>query len=160
MSGGSSDRATTPQLPARASPSTVKCETIDRPSPAPTSFLIASVLPSSITARGGTVHRVIEDWFHRAGVAPRAVMELGNTEAIKKLVGAGLGLSIVSHFTVDGEARAGSGGVVALSLDPPLIHQRGIILRRDKPRTPALDALLAALHEVRFSRRRRSAPAR
>ena len=85
-------------------------------------------------------------------------MELGNTEAIKKLVGAGLGLSIVSRFTVDGRARGGD--AVALSLDPPLIHQRGIILRRDKPRTPALDALLAALHEVRFSRRRRSAPAR
>ena len=116
--------------------------------------------PLILFERGGTVHRVIEDWFHRAGVAPRAVMELGNTEAIKKLVGAGLGLSIVSHFTVDGEARAGSGGVVALSLDPPLIHQRGIILRRDKPRTPALDALLAALREVKFSRRRRSARGR
>src|SRR2546427_7697626 len=115
--------------------------------------------PLILFERGGTVHRVIEDWFHRAGVAPRAVMELGNTEAIKKLVGARLGLSIVSHFTVDGEARAGSGGVVALSLDPPLIHQRGIILRRDKPRTPALDALLAALREVRFARRRRSARA-
>src|SRR6059036_20652 len=113
--------------------------------------------PLILFERGGTVHRVIEDWFHRAGVAPRAVMELGNTEAIKKLVGAGLGLSIVSHFTVVGRARGGD--VVALSLDPPLIHQRGIILRRDKTRTPALDALLAALREVRFARRRRSARA-
>jgi len=111
--------------------------------------------PLILFERGGTVHRVIEDWFHRAGVTPRGVMELGNTEAIKKLVGAGLGLSIVSHFTVDGGARGG--GVIALPLDPPLIHQRGIILRRDKPRTPVLDALLAVLREVRFSRRRRSA---
>src|SRR3989442_413904 len=93
--------------------------------------------PLILFERGGTVHRVIEDWFHRAGVAPRAVMELGNTEAIKKLVGAGLGLSIVSHFTVDGEARAGSGGVVALSPHPPPLHQPGIILPPAKPRTPA-----------------------
>src|SRR5207244_12043199 len=75
--------------------------------------------PLILFERGGTVHRVIEDWFHRAGVAPRAVMELGNTEAIKKLVGAGLGLSIVSHFTVDGKARAGSGGVAAPARRPP-----------------------------------------
>src|SRR5207247_703985 len=34
--------------------------------------------PLILFERGGTVHRVIEDWFHRAGVAPRAVMELGN----------------------------------------------------------------------------------
>src|SRR5262249_322750 len=111
--------------------------------------------PLILFERGGTVHRVIEDWFHRAGVAPRAAMELGNTEAIKKLVGAGLGLSIVSHFTV--ESRAPGGDVVALPLDPPLIHQRGLILRRDKPHTPALDALLASLREVRFSRRGQSA---
>src|SRR2546422_809372 len=72
--------------------------------------------PLILFERGGTVHRVIEEWFHRAGVTPRGVMELGNTEAIKKLVGAGLGLSIVSHFTVDGGGRVG--GVVAMSLDP------------------------------------------
>src|SRR5207247_1546079 len=30
--------------------------------------------PLILFERGGTVHRVIEDWFHRAGVAPRAVM--------------------------------------------------------------------------------------
>src|SRR5256886_988635 len=128
------------------------------PRPRPTAAELAEH-PLIPFERRGTVPRVLDDWFPRARVAPPGVMELGNTEAIKKLVGAGLGLSIVSHFTVDGEARAGSGGVGALSLDPPLIHQRGIILRRDKPRTPALDALLAALREVRFAPRRRSARA-
>jgi hypothetical protein len=34
---------------------------------------------------------------------------------------------------------------VALRLVPRLVHQRGIILRKDKPRTPALNAVLAAL---------------
>jgi DNA-binding transcriptional LysR family regulator len=58
-------------------------------------------------------------------------MELGNTEAIKKLVGAGLGLSLGSCFAVRLVAR--------------LVHQRGIVLRKDKARTPALTAFLDAL---------------
>ena len=70
-------------------------------------------------------------------------MELGNTEAIKKLVGAGLGLSLGSWFAVRADARAGR--LVALRLVPRLVHQRGIVLRKDKPRTPALTAFLDAL---------------
>jgi DNA-binding transcriptional LysR family regulator len=94
--------------------------------------------------QGSTQRRVVEDWFHRGGVSPGQAMELGNTEAIKKLVGAGLGLSLGSWFAVRGEARAGR--LVALRLVPRLFHQRGVVLRRDKPRTPALTAFLDALH--------------
>ena len=42
--------------------------------------------PLILFEAGATLRRVIDGWFHRAGVAPRAPMELGNTEAIKKLV--------------------------------------------------------------------------
>src|SRR3989442_1203389 len=55
--------------------------------------------------------------------------------------------------------RRAGGGVPPLSPPPPLTHQRGITPPRDRPRTPALAALLAALREVRFARRRRSARA-
>src|SRR5438445_201779 len=70
----------------------------------------------------------------------------------------------VELIVVTGNAPEIAHAIVANHLDigitslPP-IHQRGIILRRDKPRTPALDALLAALREVRFAWRRRSARA-
>jgi DNA-binding transcriptional LysR family regulator len=93
--------------------------------------------------QGSTQRRVVEAWFHRAGVSPAHAMELGNTEAIKQLVGAGLGLSIGSWFAVRAEARAGR--LVSLHLVPRLIHQRGIILRKDRPPTPALSAFLDAL---------------
>jgi len=93
--------------------------------------------------QGSTQRRVVEDWFHRAGVSPSHAMELGNTEAIKKLVGAGLGLSLGSWFAVRADARAGR--LVALRLVPRLVHQRGIIFRKDKPSTPALTAFLDAL---------------
>src|SRR5689334_19484917 len=64
--------------------------------------------PLILFEAGATLRRVIDGWFHRAGVAPRSPMELGNTEAIKKLVEAGLGLSVTSWFSVKSEVRAGA----------------------------------------------------
>jgi DNA-binding transcriptional LysR family regulator len=105
--------------------------------------------PMILFEAGATLRRVIDGWFHRAGVAPRAPMELGNTEAIKKLVEAGLGLSVTSWFSVKSEVRAGT--LAAIRLTPPLERQLGLVRRRDKPRTPALDAFVAALEDLRRS---------
>jgi DNA-binding transcriptional LysR family regulator len=105
--------------------------------------------PLILFERGATLRRVIDGWFHRAGVAPRSPMELGNTEAIKKLVEAGLGLSVTSWFSVKSEVRAGT--LTAIRLVPPLERQMGLVRRRDKPNTPALTAFLAALDELRRS---------
>ena len=105
--------------------------------------------PLILFEAGATLRRVIDGWFHRAGVAPRSPMELGNTEAIKKLVEAGLGLSVTSRFSVKSEVRAGT--LTAIRLTPPLERQIGLVRRRDKPRTPALDAFVAALDDLRRS---------
>jgi DNA-binding transcriptional LysR family regulator len=70
-------------------------------------------------------------------------MELGNTEAIKKLVEAGLGLSVTSSFSVKAEARARL--LAVIRLQPALVRKIGVVRRRDKPGTPALDAFLAGL---------------
>lgn len=96
---------------------------------------------------GGTIRRVIDEWFRRGRAVPRVAMELGNAEATKKLVGAGLGLSLISEVAVKDEARAGALNVVALA--PPLHRKLGIVRRRDKPPRPALQALLAALERRR-----------
>ncbi len=99
--------------------------------------------PLILFEQGSTQRRVVEEWFRRAEVSPGQAMELGNTEAIKKLVGAGLGLSLGSWFAVRNDAQARR--LVALHLVPRLVHQRGIVLRKDKPRAPALTAVLDAL---------------
>ena len=106
--------------------------------------LAASDVPEPVRA---TLRRVIDGWFHRAGVTPRTPMELGNTEAIKKLVEAGLGWSVTSWFSVESEVRNRT--VTALRLTPALERQIGLVRRRDKPRTPALDAFLDALDDLR-----------
>jgi DNA-binding transcriptional LysR family regulator len=99
--------------------------------------------PLILYERGGTIRRVIDEWLRRGGVVPRVAMELGSSEAIKKLVEAGLGLSITPAITVRDEVRRGSLRALRLS---PLLHRRlGIVRRRDKPANPALDAVLGAL---------------
>jgi DNA-binding transcriptional LysR family regulator len=108
--------------------------------------------PLILFEAGGTVRRVIDSWFHRAGAAPARPMELGNTEAIKKLVEAGLGLSVTSWFSVKADVRARL--LSAMRLEPSLVRKIGVVRRRDKPRTPALDAFLAGLDQLRASLKR------
>jgi DNA-binding transcriptional LysR family regulator len=62
--------------------------------------------PLILYERGGTIRQVIDEWFRKAGVTPHVAMELGNAEAIKKLVGAGLGLSLASTMAVAAEVKA------------------------------------------------------
>jgi DNA-binding transcriptional LysR family regulator len=102
---------------------------------------------------GGTVRRLIDDWFRRGGATATLRMELGNTEAIKKLVEAGLGLSVASWFSVRDDVAEGK--LVARPLHPPLVRRLGVVRRRDKPASPALDAFLAALQGRRGATSRR-----
>ena len=99
--------------------------------------------PLILYERGGTIRRITDEWFRRGRALPRVAMELGNTEATKKLVGAGLGVSLVSEIAV--QAEVGAGALNLLRLSPPLHRTLGIVRRRDKPVRPALQALLAAL---------------
>jgi len=105
--------------------------------------------PLILFEQGATLRRVIDDWFQRGGAAPALPMELGNTEAIKKLVESGLGLSVTSWFAAKAEVRARR--LSAVKLTPPLFRQIGIVLRRDKPKTPVLDAFLGTLDDLRRS---------
>jgi DNA-binding transcriptional LysR family regulator len=114
--------------------------------------------PLILFERGATLRRVIDQWFHRAGVTPERVMEMGNTEAIKKLVHAGLGCSVTSWFSARAEARTGE--LRAIRLDPPVNRQIGAVYRRDKTRTPSLEAFLGAVEELRAQLDRESSARR
>ena len=102
-------------------------------------------LTAAVLARHPLIvyERVIDGWFRRGGVRPRIVMELGNEEAIKKLVGAGLGVSVSPAMAVRDEVR--SGALSMRPLSPALGRRLGLVRRRDKPETPALRAFLAAV---------------
>ncbi len=99
--------------------------------------------PLILYERGGLIRTVIDGWFRAARTRPRIAMELGNAEAIKEMVAAGLGVSITSAITVAAEVRRRS--LLSIPLTPPLQRDLGIIRRRGKSTTPALPAVLSAL---------------
>lgn len=99
--------------------------------------------PLVLFDRRNNIRQTVETWFKSSGVAPRAVMELGNVEAIKKLVSAGVGLSIVPAIAVQGDAKRAE--LSLIPLEPPLARRLAVIRRRDKTVSPALDVVLAAL---------------
>jgi DNA-binding transcriptional LysR family regulator len=92
----------------------------------------------------GNSRRVIDQWFRQVGELARPGMELGNIEAIKKMVGAGLGVSIIPSMAM-GE---GHEGLAARSLSPRLYRRIGMVLRRDKVPDAALRAVIKALDGI------------
>ncbi|HEY7542459.1 MAG TPA: LysR family transcriptional regulator [Methylomirabilota bacterium] len=102
--------------------------------------------PVILYERGGTIRRVVDDWFRRGRAVPHVAMELGNAEATKKLVGAGLGLSIVSEIAVKAEARAGA--LRLIPLRPTLVRRIAVVRRRDRAPRPALLAFMTELERA------------
>lgn len=97
-------------------------------------------LPVLLYEPGGNTRRIIDDWFHGAGVGPRPIMELGNVEALKQLIAAGLGCGLLPRLAVADEER-----LVVHSLAPVLRRRIGLVMRRDKLPDRALKEVVAAL---------------
>jgi DNA-binding transcriptional LysR family regulator len=114
-----------PRLPAKATPAAL----VD--------------LPVVLYEPGANTRRVVDDWFMAAGLSLKPVMQLGSVEAIKQLVGAGLGLGLLPRMAVAQPASRGSLSVRSLS--PRLERWLGLVMRRDKPQSRALQEVLAAL---------------
>jgi DNA-binding transcriptional LysR family regulator len=115
----------------------------------------ADALPARITATflagqplvlyeaGGHARRVIDDWFMRAGLAPKPIMELGSVEAIKKLVGAGMGCTVLPQLALADGARRDR--MLARALTPRLRRTLALVLRRDKQLDRGLRAFVKTL---------------
>ena len=89
---------------------------------------------------------LVDRWFKDAGLAAcRPIMELGSVEAIKEMVAAGLGWSVLPAMAVTGAGE--HRGLVHLSLQPRLHRTLALILRKDKPVNKALRQLITALQD-------------
>jgi DNA-binding transcriptional LysR family regulator len=104
---------------------------------------------------GAQTRRIVDEWFAASGFSIRPTMELGSVEAMKELVGAGLGIGIVPRMAVD--TPHGTPRLTTQSLSPRLTRSIGLVLRRDKPLHRGLRETIAALRRAasRFSRDRR-----
>jgi DNA-binding transcriptional LysR family regulator len=98
--------------------------------------------PLVLYETGGHARRVIDQWFMRAGLAPKPIMELGSVEAIKKLVGAGMGCAVLPQMAL---AERASDRLVARALTPRLRRKLALVLRRDKQLDRGLRAFVKTL---------------
>ncbi len=118
-----------------------------------------SVLPREITAAelarhplvqyelGANTRRLTDAWAMRAGVSLKPVMELGSVEAMKELVGAGLGCSVLPRMAIrPNEAQR---QFVVRSLKPRLYRKLALVLRKDKPLTKGLRELIKAISALK-----------
>lgn len=96
-----------------------------------------------LSQRSSQTYKVIARWFETAGVELKPIMELGNTEAIKTLVAAGIGAGILPV-----ERNLGTlvyGRTTVRPLRPALMRRLGIVRRRDKALERALKIVHSAL---------------
>ena len=100
--------------------------------------------------RTSSYHRLTNEFFRGAGAVPRAVMELDNIDAAKKMVEQGLGVALLPHTAVAGELEAGALKAVTLS-DAPALRREIVIFRRRDAGTAsgALEAFLNCLSDLR-----------
>ena len=87
-------------------------------------------LPLVLYEAGGNTRRIVDEWFARAGIAPSPVMDLDSTEAIKELVGAGLGCAVMPGTAI--RARGERLPIRIRPLAPKLHRKLAMVLRRDK----------------------------
>lgn len=92
---------------------------------------------------GGSTRRIADEWLSQRAAAPKPIMALGNVEAIKELVGAGLGCAILPKLAVD-HARQGV-ALTVRSLQPRLHRTLAIIVRKDKKLHRGLRETIQAL---------------
>ena len=100
--------------------------------------------------RTSSYHRLTNEFFRGAGAIPRAVMELDNIDAAKKMVEQGLGVALLPHTAVAGELEAGALRAVTLSDAPTLRREIVIFRRRDSgSASGALEAFMNCLSDLR-----------
>ncbi|HDY8511115.1 LysR family transcriptional regulator [Klebsiella pneumoniae] len=97
---------------------------------------------------GSGTRDLIDRWFRSAGLAVTPVMQLGSIEAIKRMVRAGLGYSIVPRMAV--ERVEDRDGLRIHSLAPRLYRQLAVVMRQDKIVTKGIAEMLRLLHTVRL----------
>jgi DNA-binding transcriptional LysR family regulator len=103
-------------------------------------------LPVILYEAGGNTRRIVDQWFAQAGVSVAPVMDLGSVEAIKEVVGAGLGCAVLPGSAV---RRTGERvPIVSRPLSPKLQRELALVIRRDKTLTRGLQETIKALQRL------------
>nr|WP_318383607.1 LysR family transcriptional regulator [uncultured Enterobacter sp.] len=99
-----------------------------------------NALPLIVFEGGSNTRALIDEWFFAAGETAHPIMELGSIEAIKRMVRAGLGYSIVPRLSVTDAADRD--GLRLYPLQPALTRSLGTVTRQDKIMTRAMTEIV------------------
>lgn len=95
---------------------------------------------------GSNTRQLIDGWFHADGKTATPTMALGSIEAIKRMVSAGLGYSIVPSMSV--MTPADKVGLDVYPLEPTLHRVLGIVMRQDKVINRSMAKVLERIHTL------------
>lgn len=101
-------------------------------------------LPLIVFEPGSGTRTLIDEWFRDAGHIACPVMELGSIEAIKRMVRAGLGYSIVPRMSV--ACTAERQGLSIYSMTPSLHRTLGTVMREDRIVSRGINEVLKRLN--------------
>jgi len=93
---------------------------------------------------GGNTRRTTNAWFEAAAVKNTPAMEFGSVEAIKELVAAGVGWSVLPGLALK---RGGTTPLLTSPVKPKLVRQLGMVVRRDKHLTKGLSEVMKCLRD-------------
>lgn len=105
-------------------------------------------LPFVCREEGSGTRDFIGGWLSRQNMSLNDLtisVEVGNPEAVKSAVEAGLGVSILSQATVVKEQKLGT--LAARPLDPPLERPFSLVVQRQKYRLHAMNEFMAFAYE-------------
>ncbi len=89
------------------------------------------------------LRRLVEDWIGIAGPVPSPVIELDNVAAIKSVVGAGLGVSIIPALAIRDTDQTGR--LLVRPLLPLIDRSLLLVQRKDKANDAAIQHVRSAL---------------
>jgi DNA-binding transcriptional LysR family regulator len=111
---------------------------------APRTITPAQFARHPLVIEGGTrMDEIALDWLRAGGIEPSPAMRVGNIEAMKQVVAAGLGAAVLSGDAL--LTAASRRGLVVRPLRPGLRRELLRVRRRDKPEDPALDVVSRAI---------------
>ncbi|QRM53324.1 LysR family transcriptional regulator [Sinorhizobium sp. BG8] len=112
------------------------------PEGGPDARYLAEAVEVLMLYEGGNTRVATDQWMEAAGQRARPAMEFGSVEAIKELVAAGLGWSILPSLALK---RERAGYLATSPLKPRLVRQLGMVMRRDKHLTRGLREIMKSL---------------
>ena len=107
---------------------------------------VLTAWPLVLYEPGGNTRRLIDQWLNTSNVLVRPTMELGSIEAIKEMVSAGLGASILPSLAVQRVDQ--SAPLIVRSFKDPLARTLGVAVRRDRVLDWALREFLKSTRQL------------